>query len=185
MDLQRKENTMDTAYRRAAELRATSFNEADNTVEVIWTTGARVRRYSWNDGPFDEELEVTPQAIRLDRLNAGAPFLDTHDGSDLSKVIGSVVPGSARVANGIGTARILLSATPGDADTIQKIRDGIIRNVSVGYRIHRVIKEETETDGSAAPRSRLGADGNFRRSDPCRCRSANPLRRYGGRCWRC
>lgn len=146
MNLQRKTDTMDTAYRRAAELRATSFNEADNTVEVIWTTGARVRRYSWNDGPFDEELEVTPQAIRLDRLNAGAPFLDTHDGSDLSKVIGSVVPGSARVANGVGTARILLSATPGDADTIQKIRDGIIRNVSVGYRIHRVIKEETETD---------------------------------------
>lgn len=130
------------AVHRAAELRAESFDEADNTIEIVWTTGARVRRNSWWDGPYDEELEVTPKAIRLDRLNLGAPFLNTHDSWDLSRVLGSVVPGSAKIEKGKGTARILLSRAPGDADAIQKIRDGIVRNISVGYRVHKVIKTE-------------------------------------------
>ena len=130
------------AVRRAAALRADSFNEEDNTIEIVWTTGARVRRNSWWDGPYDEELEVTPKAVRLDRLNLGAPFLDTHDSWDLSRVLGSVVPGSAKIEKGRGTARIVLSRAPGDADSVQKIRDGIVRNISVGYRIHKVIKTE-------------------------------------------
>ncbi|ELT51010.1 prohead protease/major capsid protein fusion protein [Brucella intermedia] len=130
------------AVRRDASFRAQSFDEADNTIEIVWTTGARVRRNSWWDGPYDEELEVSTEAIRLDRLNAGAPFLDTHDSWDISRVLGSIVPGSAKVENGKGTARVMLSRAPGDADAVQKIRDGIVRNVSVGYRIHKVIKTE-------------------------------------------
>ncbi|ABS14221.1 HK97 family phage prohead protease [Brucella anthropi] len=130
------------AVRRDASFRAQSFDENENTIEIVWTTGARVRRNSWWDGPYDEELEVTPQAIRLERLNAGAPFLDTHDSYDISRVLGSIVPGSAKIENGVGTARVLLSRAPGDADAVQKIRDGIIRNVSVGYRVHKVVKTE-------------------------------------------
>lgn len=134
---------------RAAELRAASFNEADNTIDVIWTTGATVRRASWRDGVYDEELIVSKAAVRLDRLNAGAPFLNTHSDWDLSDVIGSVVPGSARIANGVGVATIKLSRAPGDADNVQKIRDGIIRNISVGYAMHRI--EKTEADDGSVP----------------------------------
>src|SRR3712207_915139 len=82
------------------ELRAATFNEAERTVELIWSTGARVRRYSWRDGAIDEELSMSPGHIRLGRLNAGAPFLNTHDGYDLRGVIGSVVPGSAKIEGG-------------------------------------------------------------------------------------
>lgn len=132
---------------RAAEVRAASFNEAENTIDVIWTTGATVRRRSWFDGPYDEELVVEPGAVRLDRLNAGAPLLDTHSDWSLSDVIGSVVPGTARLAKGLGLATIKLSMAPGDADNVQKIRDGIIRNISVAYISHRVEKIEAD-DGS-------------------------------------
>lgn len=46
-----------------------------NTVEVVWTTGTTVRRYSWEAGGYiDEQLVVGSNAVRLDRLNAGAPF---------------------------------------------------------------------------------------------------------------
>jgi hypothetical protein len=38
--------------------------------------------------------------VRLDRLNAGAPFLKVHETGTLDAVIGSVVPGSARIENG-------------------------------------------------------------------------------------
>lgn len=128
-------------FGRAAEVRSASFDAADNTVDVIWTTGASVRRYSWRDGVYYQEiLEVTPEAVRLDRLNAGAPFLNTHADWDLSDVIGAVVPGSARIADGKGFAKVKLSSAPEDAGIVQKIRDGIIRNISVGYAIHRVEK---------------------------------------------
>lgn len=135
--------------RRGVEFRASSFDEAENTIEVVFTTGATVRRNSWWDGPYDEELVVEPGSIRLERLNAGAPFLNSHDSWDLSDVIGSIVPGSARIEGGIGVAKVLLSRAPGDADNVQKIRDGIVRNISVGYRIHKV--EKTEADDGSVP----------------------------------
>jgi hypothetical protein len=128
-------------FGRAAEVRAASFNQKDNSVEVVWTTGAPVRRFDWRtDRFYSEVLLVTPAAVRLDRLNSGALFLNTHSDSDLSDVIGSVVPGSAKLEAGKGTARVRLSNAAGDADIVSKIRDGIIRNVSVGYAIHRVEK---------------------------------------------
>lgn len=130
------------AVRRDATLRAESFDETDNTIEIVWTTGARVRRSSWWDGPYDEELEVTPKAIRLDRLNAGAPFLNTHDSWDLRSVLGSIVPGSVKIEKGRGTARVKLSRAADVADAVLKIREGDVRNVSVGYRVHKVIKTE-------------------------------------------
>lgn len=129
----------------ALMLRAASFDEAANTVEVIWTTGATVRRYDWrSDGYIDEQLVVDEKAIRLDRLNSGAPFLNTHDAWSLESVIGAVVRGSARVVNGQGLATIQLSRVQSLADIIQNIRDGIIQNISVGYRIHGIEKTEGE-----------------------------------------
>lgn len=132
---------------RGAEVRAASFNADDNTIDVVWTTGATVRRRTWMDGQFDEVLVVEPGAVRLDRLNAGAPFLNTHSDWSLEDVIGSIVPGTARLQGGIGVATVKLSSAPGDADNVQKIKDGVIRNISVGYVIHRVEKQEAD-DGS-------------------------------------
>jgi hypothetical protein len=91
-------------FMRDAEVRAGSFNDGANTVDVIWTAGATVRRRNWMDGEFDEELIVSANAVRLDRLNSGAPFLDTHDTWSLRSVIGSVVPGTARIEGGRGVA---------------------------------------------------------------------------------
>lgn len=137
------------AQQRAAEIRAASFDEAANTIDVVFTTGAAVRRRSWADGPFDEVLVVEPGSVRLGRLNAGAPFLNTHDDWSLRSVLGSVVPGSARIENGQGLATILLSRRPEVAGIMQDIRDGVIRNISVGYRYHEVVKIEGQ-DGSPA-----------------------------------
>lgn len=92
---------------------------------------------------------MEPGAVRLDRLNAGAPFVDTHATYCLDNVIGSVVPGTAKIEDGRGIATILLSAAPGVADTVQKIREGVIRNISVGYWLHKVVKTEAD-DGSVA-----------------------------------
>ncbi|WP_310498093.1 HK97 family phage prohead protease [Sandarakinorhabdus sp.] len=122
---------------RAASTVPASYNEADGSFEVIWTTGAAVRRYDWAEGEFDEILSTDPQAVRLDRLNAGAPVLRVHDRHTLEGVVGSVVPGSARMANGQGVARIRLADTPDAADVVAKVLAGHVRNVSVGYMVHQ------------------------------------------------
>ena len=135
---------------RAVEVRAGTFDEAANTIQIVWTTGAKVRRYDYRScAAYDEVLDLSPGAVRLDRLNAGAPFLNTHNDYNLNQVLGSVVPGSAKIEAAQGLATILLSRAAGDADIIGKIRDGVIRNVSAGYIRHRIEKTDGE-DGAVA-----------------------------------
>lgn len=129
---------------RDAEIRAASYDEQDNTIEVVWTTGSTGRRVTWMDGEFDEELVVNEKSVRMDRLNAGAPFLDTHNRFGLDAVLGSVVAGSARISNGTGTARIMLSRAADAVDRVSKIIEGTVRNVSVAYKIHGVEKSQRE-----------------------------------------
>ncbi|NTI92273.1 hypothetical protein G6L78_01375 [Agrobacterium rhizogenes] len=129
---------------RDAEVRSGSFDEATNTIDVIFTTGASVRRVSWMEGEFDEELVVSGNSVRLDRLNSGAPFLDTHGQWSLEDVLGSVVRGTAIVKGGKGYAKILLSKAPDAADRVARIKEGTVSNISVGYRIHAVEKTERE-----------------------------------------
>jgi len=129
---------------RDAEIRASSYDEQDNTIEVVWTTGSTGRRVTWMDGEFDEELVVDDKSVRMDRLNAGAPFLDTHNRFGLDAVLGSVVAGSARIINGTGTARIMLSRASDAVDRVSKIIEGTVRNVSVAYKIHGVEKSQRE-----------------------------------------
>lgn len=132
---------------RSGALRSASFDPDTNTIEVVFTTGAAVRRIDPLDGTeFDEVLSLAPGAVRLDRLNAGAPFCDSHATDRLAAVLGSVVPGSARIEGARGSCRIQLSRAPGVADTVLKIREGVIRNVSVGYWTHRAELTERPDD---------------------------------------
>ncbi|MEQ5789075.1 Mu-like prophage major head subunit gpT family protein [Erythrobacter sp. NFXS35] len=130
---------------RAAQTRPSSYQEEDNSLEVVWSTGAEVTRFDWWDWEYyTEELAMEPGAVRLDRLNAGAAVLDTHNSGQLSAVIGSIVIGSVRIENGQGIARVALSDTDDVKDTVAKIRAGHIRNISVGYIVHQYTRIERE-----------------------------------------
>lgn len=132
--------------RRAVSFEPTSFNASDNTIDVVWTTGAAVLRSDWITSEYySEVLSTNPAHVRLGRLNAGAPFLDSHQEGNLGAVLGSIVPGTARVAGGIGTCRVRLAETPDVADTIAKIKAGHIRHTSVGYAVYAF--ERTERPG--------------------------------------
>lgn len=121
---------------RVAELRAESIDEVARTADIIWTTGATARRFSWADGEIDEELIVDPGAVRMDRLNNGAPFLNSHNSYELEAILGVVVDGSARIENGLGAATIRFSQRDDVEPIWRDIVGRIIRNVSVGYRVH-------------------------------------------------
>lgn len=134
---------------RAASVRPDSVDREARTVEIVWTTGATVQRVRWEGWDdrieYDEELIVSANAVRLERLNAGAPFLDSHHGWSLGSVLGTVVPGSVRIEGGKGYATIQLTGAEDVAGQVQRILEGTVRNVSVGYRVHQY--EITRKDG--------------------------------------
>ncbi|SFB94314.1 prohead protease/major capsid protein fusion protein [Tropicimonas isoalkanivorans] len=125
------------AMRRSAELAPNTADADSRTVEVVWSAGARVRRATFFGEPYDEELSLDPAHVRLDRLNAGAPFLKVHELDTLDAVIGSVVPGSVRIENGRGIAQVRISERADVEPIWRDIQAGHIRAVSIGYQVHR------------------------------------------------
>jgi hypothetical protein len=129
-----------------ADVHAESVDVAARTVDVIFSTGAPVERYDWRaDTRYLETLSLKPKDVRLKRLNNGAPFLNTHSAWRLDDVLGVVVPGSARIAEGQARATVRFSSRADVEPIWQDVRDGIVRHVSVGYRVHRY--EQQDGDG--------------------------------------
>lgn len=107
------------------------------TASLVFTTGAPVLRFDWyRDRPYVERLVVEPGSIRLDRLQRGAPLLNTHNQWSLEAQLGVVE--NPAVANGEGTCDVTFSRRPSVAGYVQDVQDRVIRNVSVGYARHRV-----------------------------------------------
>lgn len=124
-----------------AAFEPSTFNDDDRTVELIWTTGVRVRRSTFFDGDYMEELSTDPAHVRLDRLNAGAPLLDSHNCYSLRSIVGVVE--RAWMENGEGRAIVRFSDRDDVADIVADVKSGVIRNISVGYRIHAYEVDES------------------------------------------
>ncbi|BAK75812.1 peptidase U35 phage prohead HK97 [Pseudogulbenkiania sp. NH8B] len=114
------------------------------TVELVWSTGAAVRRFDWNNWRYyNESLSMLPEHCRLNRLNGGAPMLNTHQQWDLKDQIGVVE--KAWLDNGEGRALLRFSKRDDVEPIWQDVVDKIVRNVSVGYIVHTY--QITERDG--------------------------------------
>jgi phage major head subunit gpT-like protein len=139
-----------------ADIVPSSIDKEDRTVDVIWSTGSEVERYEWwSDERYIEKLSMKPEHIRLERLNLGAALLDTHSSWSVSDMLGAVVPGSASVSGGKGRAKVKFSRRDDVEGYWQDVLDGILRFLSVGYRIHQY--EESEAKGNKLP-IRLATD---------------------------
>jgi phage major head subunit gpT-like protein len=119
------------------------------SVEVVWSTGAAVRRRDpWTGKRYDEVLSLDETHVDLSRLNGGAPLLNTHGAWDLSDVIGVVE--RAWIAHEgealVGRARVRFSDREAVEPIWRDVAAGIIRNVSVGYSVRSY--EITETEGA-------------------------------------
>ncbi len=134
---------------RVASVVPNSINVEARTVDVVWTTGARVLRGIFNR--YWEELSLDPKHVRMKRLNNGAPFLNAHDDSSAEGVIGVVEAGSASVdgKRGIATIRFARAEDDPEADRIfRKIVDGILQNISVGYSTYKLEQVGEKADGA-------------------------------------
>lgn len=133
-----------------AEIRPGSVNVEERTAELVFTTGARVRRGFWE--PFDEELSLEAGHVRMERLQSGrAPLLDTHGGWSLRGQIGVIESATLATKDKEGRSSVRFSKRADVEPIFQDVVDGIIRNVSVGYRVHkyeRVQEGEAQKTGS-------------------------------------
>lgn len=139
-----------------ADVVPASLNEDARSVELVFSTGAPVERVEWWSGKrFIEKLSLKPESIRLDRLNAGGPLLDAHNAWSVADQIGAVVPGSVKLTAKEARATVQFSKREAVEPIWQDVRDGILRNVSVGYRVHK-FEETAATEGK--PTVRLATD---------------------------
>lgn len=100
--------------------------------EIVFTTGAPVKRYDWVNGRYYmEQLEVSDAAIDLSRFQRGAPLLNSHFAWDLEQQLG--VCDQPEIRNGQGVCQAQLSRRDSVKGVVQDLEDGVIRNVSVGY----------------------------------------------------
>lgn len=129
-----------------------SIEAETRTVEVVWTTGASVRRRRWigfdTAIDYEEILVVSRDAVDLSRLDAGAPVLDSHSQWTTRAIVGVVE--RAWIDKGEGRAALRFPK-PGVDEAADRlfalVTDGIVRNISVGYRIDKVRVERPERVG--------------------------------------
>ena len=88
-----------------------------------------------------EVLEMSEKAMDLSRLNDGAPLLYQHDAD---RIVGVVQ--RAYIKDKRGYAEVKLANNELGREMQDLIKDGIIRNVSFGYKIN-----EMEEDKSTSP----------------------------------
>lgn len=130
-----------------AELVPGSFNAEEGTVDVVWSTGARVRFYDWDIGEYDLTLGLESKNVDLKFAKQGAPVLDAHMGYSADGVVGVI--DSISVDGKQGTATLRFSNRPEVAGIRQDVADGILRFVSVGTRLIK-LRDITE-EGDAFP----------------------------------
>jgi hypothetical protein len=122
------------------------------TVEVVWSTGARARNFIPSLGAITEELEMSPAAVRMEALRSGrAPVLDTHRRGGARDVLGRVV--AARLDGGRGYATLQFSSAADVEPVWQRVADGTLRAVSVGYRVHRYDPRPDHATGETVHRA--------------------------------
>ncbi len=133
-----------SALKATAKFSPKSLNEEARTIDVVFATETPVRTFSWEDGSVNEILSMIPEHIRMDRINGGAPVLDNHVRYNGTAGVLGVVE-NARVEDGIGVATLRFSKRADVEPVWSDIKDGILRGVSVGYRVHKY--EVTKEDG--------------------------------------
>lgn len=135
---------------RLASVQPNTYRAEDNTIEVVFSAGARVQRLDyWSDTRYDEELVVSPDAVDMSRIETGSvQVLDNHNQhSGLASVLGVVT--RAWIEGNEARAELRLSTDPAKAGVVADIKAGVIRSISVGYSVQRyeITPAAERTDG--------------------------------------
>ena len=128
-----------TRVERALTFERAQVDVAARTIEMAFSSETPYERW-WGI----EVLDNTAPAVRLGRLTSGGPLLMDHDTRDQVGVIESVRIDADRV----GRAVVRFGKSARAEEVWQDVQDGIRRNVSVGYAIHKATLVETSDTGA-------------------------------------
>lgn len=133
MNAMRRERLQGPTVYRDAATDAAILDDGARRIRLSFSSETPYLRSSWFDDPWNEVLGHDEGEVDLTRLNDGAPALFGHNSYGRDAHVGVVE--RAWVENGRGYADVRLSAREDVAGLWQDIKDGIVRNVSVGYQI--------------------------------------------------
>ncbi len=126
--------------------RAESAEIDDRTVDLAFATDTPCEHFSYRLWDFiDVKLSMDKGAMRTERLTTGAALLADHDPRDH---IGVVESFSVDTKDGKARAKVRFSKSARGEEIYQDVLDGIRRNVSVGFSIHKLVLEEENEDGN-------------------------------------
>jgi hypothetical protein len=121
----------------AAAVEPETLNDADRTVDVVWLNdGISVPRLDW-DTYQRYDLQFDPAGFVANRLNSGAPVLDSHWDTKLADILGKVENGSAMYDKKAGQyrAQLRFSNRPEVEGVWMDVKDKILQNLSMGVMI--------------------------------------------------
>ena len=126
--------------------RAEPDENVDRTVELAFASDAPCEHFSYRLWDYiDVKLSMNKKAMRTERLTSGAALLADHDPRDH---IGVVESFSVDTKDGKARAKVRFSKSSRAEEIYQDVLDGIRRNVSVGFSIHKLVLEEENEDGN-------------------------------------
>ena len=112
-----------------------SSSDEDRTIEIVFTTGQGGTRYDWNsDSYYIEELDITTDSIRETRLKKGLSVIDSHQPYSIDNVFG--ITEDYTIENGELRGKVRFAQDPQSEIIYQKVKDKILRHVSLGYQVH-------------------------------------------------
>jgi HK97 family phage major capsid protein len=138
--------TAETHKRSFTVERAEPSADDNRTVELAFASDTPCTHFSYKLFDFiDVKLSMESSAMRTERLTSGAALLADHDPLDQ---IGVVESFSIDPKEGKARAKVRFSRSTRGQEIYQDVVDGIRRNVSVGFSIHKLVLEEENEDGN-------------------------------------
>ena len=145
---------------RSMQVRADTLDEQNRSVGIVLSTEAAVEVYDWRRGEVIEEI-LLADGVELPRQ---VPLLNTHSRWDLDDVLGSVREIEREQVDGLAalTGRAFYAEGDPDAERAwNKVRQGHLTDVSVGYRV--TAYTDIEPNGKAVINGREHTAGRLRR----------------------
>ncbi len=138
---------LDETHKRSFTIERADDSAADDrTVELAFASDTPCEHFSYRLYDFiDVKLSMEKQAMRTERLLGGAALLADHNPQDQ---IGVVESFTIDAKDGKARAKVRFSKSTRGQEIYQDVVDGIRRNVSVGFSIHKLVLEEENEEGN-------------------------------------
>ena len=121
--------TVDPTYVRRGDARPSTWSDADRSVDAVISTEAPVPMVDHRSGELIDEILIASGV----EFEEPVPVLRDHRQFEVGEIVGGA--SNIRTIDGQIIARLRSGSKPIAIETFDDVRDGILRALSVGYRL--------------------------------------------------